>query len=79
MVKISMEAARVNAGLTQEELADKMGISRSTVINMEKGHVEVRPLYLYAFCHVVGLPEDNIILPEKSTDNGLSKQKEDET
>ena len=79
MVKISMEAARVNAGFTQQELADKMGVSRSTVVNVEKGHTEVRPLYLYAFCHVVGLPVDNISLPKMSTENGLTEQKEEET
>ena len=76
MVKISMEAARVNAGFTQQELADKMGVSRSTVVNMEKGHSEVRPLYLYAFCHIVGLPVDNISLPKTSTENGLAETEE---
>lgn len=78
MVKISMEAARVNAGFTQQALADKMGVSRSTVVNMEKGYAEVRPLYLYAFCHVVGLPVDNISLPKMSTENGHSEQNEEE-
>lgn len=76
MVKITMEAARVNAGLTQQELADKMGVSRSTVINVENGYTEVRPVYLYAFCHVVGVSEDDILLPIKSTDSGLKDGEE---
>lgn len=76
MVKITMEAARVNAGLTQQELADKMGISRSTVINVENGYTEVRPVYLYAFCHVVGVSEDDILLPIKSADSGLKDGEE---
>ena len=71
MVKLTMEAARVNAGLTQEKLAEKMGVSRSTVVNVEKGHAELKPVYLYAFCHIVGLSVDDILLPKKSTDNGL--------
>lgn len=78
MVKLTMEAARVNAGLTQQELADKMGVSRSTVINVENGYTEVRPVYLYAFCHVIGLSEDDILLPIKSADSGLKEAKEDE-
>jgi len=78
MVKLTMEAARVNAGLTQQELADKMGVSRSTVINIENGYTEVRPVYLYAFCHVIGLSEDDILLPIKSADSGLKEAKEDE-
>lgn len=71
MVKLTMEAARVNAGLTQQELADKMGVSRSTVINVENGYTEVKPIYLYAFCHVIGLSEDDILLPIKSAESGL--------
>jgi len=67
LVKLTMEAARVNAGLTQAELAEKMGISRATVNNIENGKMEVRPVYLYAFCHIVGVSEDDILLPIKST------------
>lgn len=78
MVKLTMEAARVNAGLTQQELADKMGVSRSTVINVENGYTEVKPIYLYAFCHVIGLSEDDILLPIKSADSGLEEAKEGE-
>ncbi len=76
MVKITMEAARINAGFTQEELAERMGISRSTVINVEKGYTEVKPVYLYAFCHVVGVTEDDILLPVKSTKCGHSNEDE---
>lgn len=35
--KISLAAARVNAGLTQTELGDKIGVSRQTVANWETG------------------------------------------
>ena len=73
-MKITMEAARVNAKLTQQELADAMGVSRSTVVNVENGYVDIKPIYLYAFCHVVGVSEDDIILPSKSTNNGLSEK-----
>ena len=36
-IKISLAAARVNAGLTQKELAEKCGVSESTVLNWESG------------------------------------------
>lgn len=36
-IQISLAAARVNAGMTQEEVAKKMGISKQTIINWEKG------------------------------------------
>ena len=35
--KISLRAARVNAGLTQSEAAKKIGVSRDTIINWESG------------------------------------------
>ena len=67
MAKITMEAARVNAGLTQAELAEKMGVSRATVINWESGKSEIKTAYLYMFCGLTGFSEDDILLPVKST------------
>lgn len=67
MAKVTVEAARVNAGLTQSELAEKMGVSRSTVINWESGKTEMKTAYLYMFCGITGFTEDDILLPTKST------------
>lgn len=67
MAKITMEAARVNAGLTQAELAEKMGVSRATVIDWESGKREIKTAYLYMFCGLTGFSEDDILLPVKST------------
>ena len=65
--KIPMNAARVAAGLTQEELADKMGVSRSPVIDWESGKREIKTAYFYMFCRLTGFSEDDILLPKKST------------
>lgn len=35
-ITISLAAARVNAGLTQAEVAEKMGVAVNTVVNWEK-------------------------------------------
>lgn len=35
--RISMAAARVNANLSQQEAADRLGISRATLANYEAG------------------------------------------
>lgn len=35
--QISMAAARVNANLTQQEAAEKLGISKATLANYEAG------------------------------------------
>lgn len=67
MAKITLEAARVNTRLTQQELADKMGVSRATVNNWETGKTEMKTAYLYMFCGITGFSEDEILLPVKST------------
>ncbi len=68
MAKITLAAARVNSGLTQEQLAEKLGVSRVSVIQWETGKKEIKPAYLYAFCHITGFSEDDILLPTVSTD-----------
>lgn len=67
MAKIPFKAARVAAGLTQQDLADKMGISRATVNEWETGKRVIRTPYLYLFCQITGFSEDDIILPELTT------------
>lgn len=36
MEKLTLKAARVNAGLTQDEAAKKIGVSLTTLVNYEK-------------------------------------------
>lgn len=36
-IKISMAAARKNAGLTQKQVCDELNISKTTLVNYEKG------------------------------------------
>lgn len=67
MAKIPFRAARVAAGLTQQELAEKMGVSRSTVIDWESGEREIRPPYLLLFSSITGYSVDDIILPTYTT------------
>lgn len=64
MGQISLEAARVNANLTQAEVAEKLEVSRNTVIAWERGKKRMKAAYLYAFCRIVGMSEENIRLPE---------------
>lgn len=67
MAKITLEAARVNTGLTQAQLAEKMGVSRQSVIDWENGKREMRTPYLYLFCQLTGFSEDDILLPKRPT------------
>lgn len=67
MAKISLEAARVNANLTQAELAEKMGVSKQSVFDWENGKRRMKPAYLYLFCSITGFDEEDILLPKITT------------
>ena len=67
MAKITLEAARRNVGLTQLELAEKMGVSKQSVFDWENGKRRMKPAYLYLFCSITGIGEDDILLPEITT------------
>jgi len=62
-----LAAARVNAKLTQEEVAKKMKIGKRTIINWEKGMVMPSFADINMLSDIYGIPIDNIFLPEKST------------
>lgn len=67
MQKITIKAARVNSELTQSEMAEKLGISVSTYQDIENGCREIKPVELYALCHVTGFSEAEIKLPTMSS------------
>ena len=63
--KITMAAARVNAGLTQSDVAAKMHVSKATIINWENGKIVPKPAQFAMFCAVCNAPKDAILLPSK--------------
>ena len=66
MPKISLEAVRVNAKMTQKEWASKLGVSNSTVVNWEKGNTEPSLSQLREMSRLSGVPMDCIFVPDKS-------------
>lgn len=66
-LKISLVAARVNAGLTQAEVAEKLHVSNKTIVNWEKGIVVPNFATIHMLSVLYKIPEDNIFLPIKST------------
>lgn len=61
--KICMAAARVNARMTQEEVAAAMRVSKATIVNWENGKVIPKPAQFKMYCDVVKAPEDIISMP----------------
>ena len=66
MPKISLEAVRVNAKMTQKEWAKLLGVSNSTVVNWEKGNTEPSLSQLREMSRLAGVPRDFIFVPDKS-------------
>lgn len=68
---ITLEAARINAKLTQAELARELGVTRMTVSGWENGKAKIPAIYLRRIAELSGVREHEIFLPGQSIDNGL--------
>lgn len=73
MIRISLAAARVNARMTQQELANALNVSKVTVCNWETGKTEPSLSQLILISKLSGIPMDYIFVPLKSDINGLRK------
>jgi transcriptional regulator with XRE-family HTH domain len=62
-LKISLKAARVNANLSQENVAKKMKKSKVTINNWENGKTEIDYGNLTELCRLYSVTMDDIILP----------------
>ncbi len=60
---ITLQAARVNAGLTQEKLAKLLGVHRTTLHNWETGKTSPDLTHLRRVSHITGIPMDYLFLP----------------
>lgn len=66
-IQISLAAARVNAHMTQDEVASKMKVSNKTVVNWESGKTAISASALFDLSELYGIPINNIRLPKQST------------
>lgn len=67
IIKISLAAARINAKFTQKEVANKMNMSKTTIVNWETGRIIPKQAQLEMLCRLYNFPVDNIFLPIKLT------------
>lgn len=58
--KITMKAARVNAGLTQEDLANKLRVSKQTIVSWESGKTSPTVEKARQYCEACNAPYDAI-------------------
>ena len=64
--KISLAAARVNAGLTQSEVASALHVGKNTIVNWEKGVTEPSITQAKKLEEIYNMPLDYIFLPMRS-------------
>lgn len=60
MVKMSLKAARVNAGLSQKEAAVRLGVSNKTLGSWEQGNTYPSADKITAICNLYGVEYDII-------------------
>lgn len=59
-LKISLASARVNVGLTQSEVAEKMHVSNRTVVSWEKGETSPTVTQADVLYDLFKRPKDSI-------------------
>lgn len=65
-IKISLAAARVNAEMTQADVAKILQIAPNTLVNWEKGRTSPTVDQLQKLCGIYKLPFDALFIPEIS-------------
>ena len=59
-MELTLRAARVNAGMTQQQVFEKTGFARSTLARWEKGETLPRLNDLAVLCELYGIPMECI-------------------
>lgn len=71
-MKNNLASYRTQAGLTQQELADRVNVSRQTIISLENGRYNPSILLAFRLSRVFGSPiEDLFIYEEDQSDEEI--------
>lgn len=60
-----LAAARMACGLSQQFVADALGLARSTVSDLERGKRRIRPRELIQFARLCEIPVGSLIQPDE--------------
>lgn len=66
-LRITLKAARANARLTQQEAADKIGVTVDTIGNWERAKSFPNALQIRRIEEIYGVPYDGLIFSPKNT------------
>ena len=65
MPKFKLKAARVNAGLTQADVAKILNRNKQTIVNWENGVTEIKVSDLLRLSKLYEIPIEYLEVPEK--------------
>jgi len=60
-MRISMKAARINANLTQAEMASRLGVTKKTIGSWESGKTKPKLDKVEPICSLLGVGYDDIV------------------
>lgn len=66
-MRITLKAARTNARLTQQEAADKIGVTVDTIGNWERAKSFPNALQIRRIEEIYGVPYDGLIFSPENT------------
>ena len=66
-MKVSLKALRVNANLNQQQVAERLGIAKVTLVNWEANKTYPTLVQLSKLCELYSCTLDDIFLPDKLT------------
>ena len=71
---ITLKILREKANLTQQQLADKLKIDRSSIAKWETGYCFPRTSMLPQLAKILGCSVDELLADAKGVENGADKQ-----
>ena len=75
MPKITLKAARVNAGMTQDEAAHALNKTKQTIVNWESGVTEIKYRDLMRLSELYSMPIEFVNIPERRDKTGQASGK----
>lgn len=61
----NLRAARKGAGMTQKDVAQALGVSRSTISEIENGRRQLKVIELYQLSHLYHIAPETLIVDVK--------------
>lgn len=71
-MKNILEQLRNQAGLTQQELADRVNVSRQTIISLENGRYNPSIVLAFRLARLFNLPIESIFIYEEEQENDIA-------